>query len=182
MTEWCELEAMHVTAYCLHESVVVWMSDGSKKSVRGLSVGDEVMTLDSDGTITTGTIAACVRYRKRTDAEGGENEVRPFEFVRLGSTIVTKGHPVRVGNASVKNWRRPEEVSGAMQFTQLAQEVYNFVVAGRTSLLVNDGLEVATLGQFCAGVDREDSYFGTERVVRYLETQESWPNVILWDA
>lgn len=56
--------------------------------------------------------------------------------------------------------------------------VYNFAVSNRSSLFVNN-YEVCTLGQFCEGIDDENSYFGSERVIEYLSTQKSYPNIKL---
>jgi hypothetical protein len=196
LTEWTALDVSYVSAYCLHESVTVSMAGGEMKNVREVSVGDEVAIRGENGEISSCRVVARVRYRKSpTEALklsygecNDDLELSPFEFVRVGSAILTKGHPIRVCNVDddlePKNlWRRPEDVTGAVRFTQHVREVYNFVLEERRSLLVTDErLEVATLGQFCKGVDREDSFFGSERVVRYLERQTGWPDLIVWDV
>jgi hypothetical protein len=184
VTEWRDLDVNYVPAYCLHESVTIRMADGSVKHVTELCVGDEVATLDGRNTTT---IAARVRFRKRARqgldrANHAEREKSAFDFVRVGSTVLTKGHPILIEEGNVKKWRRPEELAGSIQFSDHVREVYNFVTVDRQSLVVNDGVIVATLGQFCDGVDTEDSFFGTDRVIRYLESQSDWPDVTLLDA
>lgn len=60
----------------------------------------------------------------------------------------------------------------------MVSEVYNFAVENRSSLFVNE-IEVCSLGQFCDGIDDENSFFGSERVINFLSSQKSFPTIQL---
>jgi hypothetical protein len=118
------------------------------------------------------------------------HEVMPM--ARVHDTWLTAGHPVRVrrsefiagggGESSCNgemlncalSWHRPSDLVEPVPL--FVDYLYNFVLDTRSSVLVN-GLEVSTLGQFCEGIDNEDSFFGSERVV---ETVLSPQNRCRW--
>lgn len=77
---------------------------------------------------------------------------RGIEVVRVNDTWMTPGHPAFLNN----NWQLPSNLISFIKHSQSefhmeVEEVFNFVLESRSSLIVN-GLEVSTLGQFCFGM------------------------------
>jgi hypothetical protein len=184
-------------------SAEVLRMKGSSKLVRDVRVGERVVTV-LDGNLATTTVFATVKQPLRKRREGGREGVR---MCAIGEAALTPGHPVRMhgewmrASEAVENAVRIEEVdeSSSLEVCKITSsfvenenqtipscrevfvdisETYNFCLASRSSLLVN-GLEVSTLGQFCAGVDDENSFFGTEAVVDELRERPDFPAVTL---
>jgi hypothetical protein len=163
-----------VEPYCLHGDGIVLMEGGKTKLVKHLTIGDKVIstslnTIDG-GSSTVTTICGIVRTLISSSIA---------DVVNVNSLLITPKHPIRsstfdVHDASGKEWILPKEIAPVESLH--CCELFNFVVENRGSLFVNN-VEVCTLGQFCAGIDGEDSYFGSERVVTYLKAQRSWPFV-----
>jgi hypothetical protein len=133
------------------------MADGSKKLVRDVCVGDEVVTFFENTQQFGQTRVSLVTTDDR------RNRLTLMAYV--GLAFLTAGHPVCQRTESGQRvWRRPSEC-GTHSFCAV-DYVYNFVVETRSSMFIND-LEVCTLGQFCPGIDNDtdDNYFGSERVV-----------------
>jgi hypothetical protein len=158
-----------VSYYCLRGCGEVRMADGGVKRVDALAVDDLVRSVAKDGTTESSEVIA-----RKVDRRGvpGASNAAPFSFVCVGRTWLTPSHPIRID----AKWLQPIEKGEAVEIEE-EMEVFNFVLANRSSLFVND-LEVCTLGQFCDGIDKEDSFFGTERVVRHMQSNSAWPNII----
>lgn len=158
--------------YCLHGDAWILLEGGKSKLVRDVKVGDRVISTspcdaDECDPPVAATIQAVVRMPVRSAT---------LPMVAVGSLLITPLHPIRVAAASqsAKEWVRPKDIAPTVELE--VPEVFNFVVENRGSLFVNN-IEVCTLGQFCSGIDSADSYFGSERVVTYLQTHDSWPIV-----
>lgn len=141
---------------------------GPDKKVKDLIVGDIVSTTNNEPT----AIVSIVKNRCRNGFT---------KFIRIDDSILTPGHPVKLNG----KWMRPEELlassltNNVKEVKMKVDEVYNFVVEKRSSLYLNK-IEVSTLGQFCEGIDEENSYFGSERVIDYLKSQKSYPHITLY--
>lgn len=157
------LEPEYFPYYCLYGGCSVRMADKSEKKVSRVQVGDWVLTADGE----RAQILATVVHQKKDE--------NPFEMIQIGELILTKGHPVFLDNC----WKRPEAIGVPYSASETITQVYNFILAGSRSSIFINGFEVATLGQFCLGVDTEDTYFGSERVVNHLQTRADWPEVTL---
>jgi hypothetical protein len=134
---------------------VITMGDGSKRLVRMINVGDEVMTLDENNQQTK-TRGQCVRV----------DRVHALtECARIGSTWLPAGHPVRQDSFGKRVWRRPSSLATTCFI--IIESLYNFVVESRSSIFVNN-LEISTLGQLCPGLDdvSDEIYLGSELVVQ----------------
>jgi hypothetical protein len=155
--------------YCLRGSGAVRLSDGSCKPVCDLAIGDHVQSISP----TSGALESSTVLARSVDCRR-DARMAAFEFVCVnGQTWVTPEHPIRLDG----HWRRPHALGACIVALAEESAVYNFVLVNRSSLFVN-GVEVATLGQYCEGIDSVDSFFGSERVVRHLQSNASWPNVI----
>jgi hypothetical protein len=162
--------------YCLRGNGDVELADGTCKKVSDLTVGDRVQSVSqSNGAMESSEIVARSISRQRNHVPGDCDSCAsaPFEFVCIGQTWVTPEHPIRIEG----HWRRPNELGEKVAIAE-ENAVYNFVLSNRSSLFVN-GLEVATLGQFCEGIDDLGSFFGSERVVHHLQMDPQWPNVVI---
>lgn len=134
-----------------------------------MKVGDIISTTNNE----TSTIICVVKNCSRN----GFNK-----FIQIGEAILTPNHPVKLN----QKWIRPEELvnmpsmaDNVKKLNMNINEVYNFIVDKRSSIYLND-TEVSTLGQFCEGIDDENTYFGSERVVDYLKSLQLYPNITLY--
>jgi len=144
--------------YCLSGRGLVLMANGSYKCVNQLSVGDLVKTMNNAGNLVTGVVEIVSINTLRPHYSG---------LVKLeNDLIVTAGHPIFTSSGWIRASQCPHSSRGV--FPEVSA-VYNFVLDSRSSLFVN-GTQVSTLGQFCIGIDDENSYFGSERVVQYLKS------------
>jgi hypothetical protein len=109
------------------------------KRVDEVQIGDYVRSSNTDSNSFT-RVMASVRTQRRTNHE-------VFEMIQVGETILTRGHPIRLCDAS--KWIRPETVGVHLANLQ-ADEVFNFVLEEPNSIIVN-GLECSSLGMFSFG-------------------------------
>lgn len=153
---------------CLFGDGLVHMADGSFRPVCELSVGDRIISF-KNGEYQNAKIDAKILV-KNPDTK------QSYQASEIdGKHLLTSTHPIRLRGA--KNWIMPRDAFPVKDIW--IDVLYNFVVDTRSSIFIN-GIEVASVGQCCEGIDPEDgsSPFG-ERMVDTLKKDPCFPNVVI---
>jgi hypothetical protein len=178
--------------YCLHGSNYVSLYDGERKLVQDITIGDKVLSISKLNNISEPTNIISIVKNDIRNSNNSNDDDNSIQLAVLDSPIlssslnpsneidsfsspllITPLHPMKINN----HWCVPMNLTKKF-IRNDSNYVYNFIVENRSSIFVN-GYEVCTLGQYCEGIDKEDSYFGSERVVDYLQSQNSWPKINL---
>lgn len=137
---------------CFDGDCLVKMADGTKKQVRLIKKGDQII---SEGLIST--IVAAVEIQCA-------NKLIPM--VKLeGGLLITPKHPVKFNG----KWCKPKEL-GEIK-VRFCQFVYNFVLDRGHCIEIND-ICCVTLGHNFEGEKVQHPYFGSNQVIEDLKRFE----------
>ena len=132
------------------------MSDNSFKKVEELSIGDEVISVDTKSgkqVFQTGIIKNIII----TKCDGKEN------LVQLDDLKITPYHPIIEKGENKCNWIYPKDLGIVEEFE--CSEVYTFILDNRQSVLIEDYIFV-TLGSGLSDNEVvQHDYFCSDRVV-----------------
>eukprot|EP01103_Thecamoeba_quadrilineata_P010244 TRINITY_DN2151_c0_g1_i1.p1 TRINITY_DN2151_c0_g1~~TRINITY_DN2151_c0_g1_i1.p1 ORF type:complete len:826 (-),score=135.05 TRINITY_DN2151_c0_g1_i1:58-2535(-) len=151
---------MNASGGCFEGSGLVLMSDGQRKRVDQIVMGDQI--------IVEGYRISRIRCVVETLYPLGD------DIVLVNGVKVTPFHPVRVRDQDGHlKWQFPVLVKGSKIEPFTGGLVYDFVLDDGHSIDVN-GVECITLGHnFKDGVAAHE-YFGSKRVVEDLMTLKGW--------
>jgi hypothetical protein len=88
--------------------------------------------------------------------------------VEIGALTISAGHPVRVDGS----WVKPCQL-GRVEFNAPGTELYNCVLSGGHTIFV-EGVECVTLGHNFTDQHVAHEFYGTNEVVKYLQSQLGW--------
>ena len=144
------------------------LADGSVKEARLVQAGDR-LACDLDCAASAAVIGRYVQ------APGVR---RPVLRLCSGQLTISYAHRVMVHG----QWVKPAAAPGAERDDSFYGALYNFVLDGRQSFVV-EGMVVSSVGQFCEGAhDMAKSthrLWASDRIVRVLRTHPMWPDIQL---
>ena len=144
---------------CFCGSSLVLLVDGTRRPASDISVGDDLRA--ADGTV-------CKLLARTLESHTAD---LPHSCVKFGTLVITARHPVQVEG----KWMRPADLPDG-KLVPFVGELMNFVTEPRAALVI-DNVAVSTLGYFCAGLDDEQTFYGSEKVVDELRKDPAWPSI-----
>jgi len=147
---------------CFHGSCTVALADDTAKSCRDIVKGDSVRTPSGNARVL------CV---VRTVCDQGRADLVSLP----GGLLVTPYHPIQDGN----QWVFPGQLAKTRRMD--CEAVYSFVLGDKDSrercsdtVMIINGIPVATLAHHLTLPVVAHPYFGTDRVLDDLRAMQGW--------
>lgn len=139
---------------CFDGEGQVKMADGSRKKVKELKKGDEVM--DSKG--NSAKVVCLVSFHTK----------KLMRVVVLNNLKLTRTHPI----LHEGEWKHPKDIG---KVENMYMEIIYNLVLDKSHVVSINGLDVVTLGhEKKENVKLSHPFYGTEKVILYLKKHEGW--------
>lgn len=153
--------------YCFDRDCLLLRSDGALAKASNILPGDFMQGQTPHGQRVVVEVLGVVQ-------EVVDRCVHMVEV--LPGSWLTPGHPIQINVDD--NFVRPKWLFLPQKRNVVA--VYNFVLSQPICLILrsldnSQEISCSTLGQFCAGIDTKNSFFGSTQVLRECRAHATWP-------